>query len=152
MVQLYDIIAMRKVNLLTLEEEYWYALSDCFASYGFKSRQEMMEVMIVDWVKNNAPEALEMGVAKMKFLASGKAVRERVELPPLMVRSRSQMYTRQFTPMKFYFRDGRVEYVEAPSVMEGFLMIEMEDGLGEKEFKERVLRIEYTEAKNEEKH
>jgi len=143
---------MRKVNLLTLEEEYWYALSDCFASYGFKSRQEMMEVMIVEWVKKNAPEALEMGIAKMKFLASGAAIREKKELPPIELKSKSQMYSRQFTPMKFYFRDGRVEYVEAPSQMEGFLMIELEDGLTEKEFKERVLRVEYTEAKDEEKH
>lgn len=139
---------MRKANLLTLEEEYWYALSDCYASYGFKSRQEMMEVMLVEWVKNNAPEALEMGIAKMKFLAGGKAVREKLELPPIIVKSKSEMYTRVFTPMKFYFKDGRVEYVEAPSEMEGFLMIEMEDGLTEKDFSERVLRIEYTEEKD----
>jgi len=144
---------MRKVNMVTLEEQYWYALSECHFRYGFKNRQELIENLLTQWVENNAPEDLEKGVSKMRFLESGRVLADGPKaVPPLIVKSQTRVYGGHFTPMRFHFKDGRVEYVEAPSPLEGLTMIELEEGLTQKDFNIRVERIEFIEKQDEEKH
>ena len=145
---------MKKFNLVKLDQEVWWALSECYASYGFNSRQDLIDHLLSEWVKNNAPDELAKAVNKLRSVESTKAVVDMgpVKIPPLMVESKTKMYNKHFTRMKLYFKDGREEIVEAPSPLEGLIMVELEGGLTQKDFEARVERIEFLEKKDEEKH
>ena len=137
---------MRKVNMVTLDEEYWYALSDCYESYGFKSRQEFIESMLVNWVNENAQESLEKGLKKMRFMESGRAVADKKKaMPPIVIKSHTGMYERRLNPIRLTFKDGRVETVEADTVLNALIMVELEPGLTERDLAERVEKFEYLE-------
>ncbi len=140
---------MRKVNMVTLEEQYWHALSFCFDSYGFKSRQELIEKLLTSWIDEHRPEDLKKGVEKMQFMATGQKVagRRLETIPMVLVKSKTRVYNAVSNKIRYFYRDGRVLEAVAAGPLDGFQILEKDHSnkLTFRDMDEKVKNFEFLE-------
>jgi len=119
---------MDMVNQVKMGEEFWYALTEIADSYGYKSRNELVVMVLQEAVKNQDEKYLKNGVSKMRFLESSKAVADvgPKKLATIMIpklNGRGSVWRKY----RLYFRDGRIEDQEADNKFNALKMIEMMD-------------------------